>query len=801
MEGKNRIDELKAQSERLKAEEDMLNAKVAQLEKEMLEAEKEKMKAEAERLEKELMEKEIAELKKQLEVLEEKDVVESQPSKMEAAEPVVSKESQTAAPEGLDTNVPTVDDAAGIQENISSVIMQAIFNILFCLHLVFGAVCLVLFFIFDIDLLGYLAITTGILSIYAIILRNNRKKRIDAIATRLENKNVEIGVETTVTEPQNAEEALQERKIAEPEKQAELLEEKVVEPFKVETVMEPQPSKLETAEPVATEKPQTVEAEPVMKEVSGDETDKEEGTPLQTDAVPEKSEKKNGKKKLWLILLLAFILTAAACCVVFLKLFAADDKAGNKVSVEEPVEVRVEEPVYDEAALDSLRIVGIMEEVNHLNNDHRYPYELPLSSEYSQLLTRANDITDSITRTTGAEWDDEWYDLAIPWMEPWADPDTVEYKILEYVSLGYGDDRRVEVTVEYNDPQYRGYLSTVTTVFVSEAGRWVIDNVGSHKEVLADFIERNTSAQNKNLVFRVNDVEFEMVAVGGSSFIMGATSEQENAYNDEKPTHNVVLNDYYIGETEVTQELWQAVMGTNPSHFNGSRLPVESVSYNDCVEFINELNKQLSEELDGDYCFRLPTEAEWEFAARGGNLSLKSTQYSGGQNVDDVAWYDANSGGSPRLVMSKSPNELGIYDMSGNVYEWCSDLYDKDFYASSPQYNPENNSTGTHRVLRGGAWDLPKHHCRVSLRNYAKSAARGYSNGLRLVLAQKVKEVTANMQHITDVITIVEEPDEAPIPVLDENGYVYDDVEESDVVFVEEDFDEEHIFDVAEEQP
>ena len=157
----------------------------------------------------------------------------------------------------------------------------------------------------------------------------------------------------------------------------------------------------------------------------------------------------------------------------------------------------------------------------------------------------------------------------------------------------------------------------------------------------------------------VNGVSFEMARVEGGTFRMGATSEQEDeADSDETPVHSVTLSGYYIGKTEVTQALWQAVMGSNPSRFKGSDLPVECVSWNDCQEFIKKLNR-----LTGRN-FRLPTEAEWEFACRGGNNS-RGYKYSGSNDIDNVAWYWDNSGEKTHPVGTKAPNELGIYDMSG----------------------------------------------------------------------------------------------------------------------------------------
>ena len=224
----------------------------------------------------------------------------------------------------------------------------------------------------------------------------------------------------------------------------------------------------------------------------------------------------------------------------------------------------------------------------------------------------------------------------------------------------------------------------------------------------------------------VNGVIFEMVYVEGGTFDMGATTEQgSDAESDEKPVHSVTLDGYYIGKCEVTQELWEAVMGSNPSHFKGAQNPVENVSWNDCQEFVSRLNS-----LTGR-TFRLPTEAEWEYAARGGKKS-SHYKYSGSGNIDDVAWYDDNSGSSTHPVGTKSPNELGIYDMSGNVYEWCSDWYGG--YSAGAQTNPQGPSSGSRRVLRGGSWYIHAGYCRVSYRNFFDPRSSGYSNGLRLVL-------------------------------------------------------------------
>lgn len=230
----------------------------------------------------------------------------------------------------------------------------------------------------------------------------------------------------------------------------------------------------------------------------------------------------------------------------------------------------------------------------------------------------------------------------------------------------------------------------------------------------------------ENRTFTVNGVSFTMVAVKGGTFTMGATSEQTGAYSDESPTHLVTLSDYYIGETEVTQELWQAVMGSNPSYFTGNlQRPVEEVSWNDCQTFITKLNA-----LTGE-TFSLPTEAEWEYAARGGNKA-QGYLYSGSNTIGDVAWYTSNSSSTTHPVKTKQANELGIYDMSGNVWEWCADWYGS--YSSSAQTDPVGPSSGSGRVLRGGSWGSNATYCRVANRDGIAPAYVSDRNGLRLSL-------------------------------------------------------------------
>ena len=250
----------------------------------------------------------------------------------------------------------------------------------------------------------------------------------------------------------------------------------------------------------------------------------------------------------------------------------------------------------------------------------------------------------------------------------------------------------------------------------------------------------------------------DMVYVEGGTFLMGAQSTAPFAPNfdlsansNESPVHSVTLSSYYIGKYEVTQQFWEYVMNytgkakdgstmtavesgpwlgiaPSPENGKGDYYPAYYVSYDDVVNyFIPRLNK-----ITGK-TFRLPTEAEWEYAARGGNKS-KGYKYSGSDNCDDVAWYTGYYAiSSPCQVGTKQPNELGIYDMSGNLYEWCSDWYDDSYYGSSSPIDPEGAASGSNRMLRGGSWYTYMAGCRVTSRNYNFPFARSNGYGFRLV--------------------------------------------------------------------
>ena len=228
----------------------------------------------------------------------------------------------------------------------------------------------------------------------------------------------------------------------------------------------------------------------------------------------------------------------------------------------------------------------------------------------------------------------------------------------------------------------------------------------------------------------------QFVKVQAGTFTMGCTSEQSDCWNDEKPAHRVTLTqDYYLGKYEVTQAQWRKVMGSNPSKFkNCDNCPVERVSWDDIQEFLVKLNAATGTKGTSKN-YRLPTEAEWEYAARGGHKAT-STKYAGSNDIDEVAWYNDNSGYKTHPVGQKAANELGLYDMTGNVCEWCADWYGSSYYSSSSQTDPKGPSSGQFRVLRGGSWRYYARGCRVSNRD-AGTPDYSYNSraGFRLCLS------------------------------------------------------------------
>ena len=266
-----------------------------------------------------------------------------------------------------------------------------------------------------------------------------------------------------------------------------------------------------------------------------------------------------------------------------------------------------------------------------------------------------------------------------------------------------------------------GGLCTVALLAYAEQDKVI--NIYSRGKVIStyamggiDYFQIEESTPAKVTTYEVNGVIFDMVEVEGGNYLMG---DDNSTDSDEKPAHKETIATFQIGQTEVTQELWQAVMGTNPSKFKGEdNLPVEQVSWTDCNNFINKLN-----ELTGKN-FRLPSEAEWEYAAGGGTKSQGYT-YSGSNAIDDVAWYRENSSSKSHPVAQKKANELGIYDMTGNVWEWTSDNYSEDYSC---------DRMSSDRIYRGGSWHNAAISSRVASRDNDSENTTSYNLGLRLAL-------------------------------------------------------------------
>jgi len=243
---------------------------------------------------------------------------------------------------------------------------------------------------------------------------------------------------------------------------------------------------------------------------------------------------------------------------------------------------------------------------------------------------------------------------------------------------------------------------------------------------LAERLEKYITKDGQLLQFIDPITGMKFVYVKGGCYQMGDIFGDGNL--DERPVHKVCVDGFYMGKYEVTQREYKKIIGSNPPRFKkGSSYPVEEVSWNDAQDFIRKLNS-----LSGK-TFRLPTEAEWEYAARSGG---KRDRYSGGNSPDSVAWYTNNSGSSTHPVGRKSPNGLGIYDMSGNVWEWCSDWYNKDYYSSSPRNNPQGPWSGSARVDRGGCWDNDPRFVRSAFRYGNRPDYRLNDLGFRLILSE-----------------------------------------------------------------
>lgn len=248
------------------------------------------------------------------------------------------------------------------------------------------------------------------------------------------------------------------------------------------------------------------------------------------------------------------------------------------------------------------------------------------------------------------------------------------------------------------------------------------DALKSHCNAFLEKLATRAGSTIPNNTYVVNGVSFKMIPVKGGTFTMGI----DDGYWMEGPAHEVTLSDYLIGETEVTQALWQAVMETNPSNHQGDiHLPVENVSWEDCQTFIGKLNQ-----LTGKN-FRLPTNAEWEFAAYGG-VESQGTIFAGSEDIDQVGWYGANSDSMTHPVASKLPNELRLYDMTGNVWEWCQDWFEN--YTTEAQIDPTGPDFGYNRIFRGGSFYNDERFCRIYYRGFEPPTSKGMKTGLRLAM-------------------------------------------------------------------
>lgn len=219
----------------------------------------------------------------------------------------------------------------------------------------------------------------------------------------------------------------------------------------------------------------------------------------------------------------------------------------------------------------------------------------------------------------------------------------------------------------------------------------------------------------------------EFVLVPGGCYQMGNLWGGADA--NEEPVHQVCLDDFYLGKTEVTQAQWLKIMEKNPSYFKKEEnLPVENVSWNDAVTFLKKLS------ANSDKTYRLPTEAEWEYACRSGGAE---EQYCGGDDLKDRAWFDRTGGGSTQAVATRQPNGLGLFDMSGNVWEFCSDTYARDYYATSPEKNPQGADEGPHVIKRGGSWSINPRYLRSTARGRAARSDAHYSTGFRVAISAR----------------------------------------------------------------
>ena len=325
---------------------------------------------------------------------------------------------------------------------------------------------------------------------------------------------------------------------------------------------------------------------------------------------------------------------------------------------------------------------------------------------------KAGHTTTSISKTISATPAQQKYDIPMP------KPVLGYLNVLSTPNMAdvYIDDKLVGQTPLMLDLIVGEHTVKVSKGNLSIEPQTITIAEGKTENLNLTLVEVKPKSQNYTETAK--GLNMKMIYVKGGTFSMGSTAGE----SDEKPVHSVTLDSYYIAETEVTQAQWRAIMGNNPSYYKGDNRPVETVSWFEAQKFCEKLSAMTGKK------YVLPTEAQWEYAARGGNKS-KGYTYSGSNDINSVAKYNSSDGHNN--VKSKQPNELGIYDMSGNVWEWCSDWYGS--YSSSSQTNPTGPSRGSFRVLRGGSWNDYAKNCRVSNRAYGHPSLGSYYDGFRVV--------------------------------------------------------------------
>lgn len=287
----------------------------------------------------------------------------------------------------------------------------------------------------------------------------------------------------------------------------------------------------------------------------------------------------------------------------------------------------------------------------------------------------------------------------------------------DYIIKAVSTDNNIDRT----EQQYN--IDETGTEKILQIGLVSIINTRLRKENAAKG-EKETAKKEALFIKKIiEEFESNMILVQGGSFNMG----RNDGEYDQKPVHSVTLDNFYISKYEFTQANWRTLNGKDPSNFSGcDNCPVDQVSYNDAAAFCQKLSKMTGK------LYRLPTEAEWEYAARGGSKG-KGYKYSGDNNLDVVGWYITNSDSRTHSVGQKQPNELGLYDMTGNVWEWCSDWYNENYYVNSPNNNPSGPSSGAFRVVRGGSWADYSEFSHVTARPDFSPAVRNSAIGFRLV--------------------------------------------------------------------